>query len=72
MLDEVVDRYKNKVDPQNGAKVVARAWVDSSFKRRLLKDGSSAIAELDLLGQQGEPLDITFWIKVFGKMHCYS
>ena len=72
VLDEVVDRYKNKVGPQNGAKVVAKAWVDSSYKRRLLKDGSSAIAELDLLGQQGEPLDITFWIKVFGKMHCYS
>ena len=53
-LDEVVDRYKNKVGPQNGAKVVAKAWVDSSYKRRLLKDGSSAIAELGLLGQQGE------------------
>ena len=54
VLDEVVDRYKNKVGPQNGAKVVAKAWVDSDFKRRLLEDGSSAIAELDLLGQQGE------------------
>ena len=53
-LDEVVDRYKNKVGPQNGAKVVAKAWVDSDYKRRLLKDGSSAIAELGLLGQQGE------------------
>ena len=45
-LDAVVDRYKNKVGPQNGAKVVAKAWVDSDYKRRLLKDGSSAIAEL--------------------------
>ena len=53
-LDEVVDRYKNKVGPQNGAKVVAKAWVDLDFKRRLLEDGSSAIAELGLLGQQGE------------------
>ena len=53
-LDEVVDRYKNKVGPQNGAKVVAKAWVDADYKRRLLKDGSSAIAELGLLGQQGE------------------
>ena len=53
-LDKVVDRYKNKVGPQNGAKVVAKAWVDADYKRRLLKDGSSAIAELGLLGQQGE------------------
>ena len=53
-LDEVVDRYKNKVGPQNGAKVVAKAWVDSDYKKRLLEDGSSAIAELGLLGQQGE------------------
>ena len=54
VLDEVVDRYKNKVGPQNGARVIARAWVDSDYKRRLLEDGSSAIAELGLLGQQGE------------------
>ena len=53
-LDEIVDRYKNKVGPQNGAKIVAKAWVDSDYKRRLLEDGSSAIAELGLLGQQGE------------------
>ena len=53
-LDEVVDLYKNKVGPQNGAKVVAKAWVDLDFKKRLLEDGSSAIAELGLLGQQGE------------------
>ena len=54
VLDKVVDRYQNQVGPQNGAKVVAKAWVDSDYKRRLLKDGSSAIAELGLLGQQGE------------------
>ena len=55
-LDEIVDRYRNKVGPQNGAKVVAKAWVDSDYKRRLLVDGSSAIAELGLLGQQGEAM----------------
>ena len=54
VLDEVVDRYKNKVGPQNGAKVVAKAWIDLNYKKRLLEDGSSAIAELGLLGQQGE------------------
>ena len=54
VLDKVVDRYQNQVGPQNGAKIVAKAWIDSDYKGRLLKDGSSAIAELGLLGQQGE------------------
>ena len=54
VLDKVVDRYQNQVGPQNGAKIVAKAWTDSDYKERLLKDGSSAIAELGLLGQQGE------------------
>ena len=54
VLDKVVDRYQNQVGPQNGAKIVAKAWIDSDYKERLLKDGSSAIAELGLLGQQGE------------------
>ena len=54
VLDEVVDRYQNRIGPQNGAKVVAKAWVDSDYKARLLGDGSAAIGELDLLGRQGE------------------
>ena len=54
VLDKVVDRYQNQVGPQNGAKIVAKAWIDSDYKERLLKDGSSATAELGLLGQQGE------------------
>ena len=53
-LDKVVDRYQNQVGPQNGAKIVAKAWTDSEYKRRLLDNGSSAIAELGMLGQQGE------------------
>ena len=54
VLDKVIDRYENRVGPQNGAKVVAKAWIDSDYKRKLLDDGSSAIGELDLLGRQGE------------------
>ena len=49
-----MDRYQNQVGPQNGAKIVAKAWTDSEYKRRLLDNGSSAIAELGMLGQQGE------------------
>ena len=54
VLDEVVDRYENRIGPQNGAKVVAKAWVDSDYKARLLDDGTAAIGELDLLGTEGE------------------
>lgn len=54
VLDKVVDLYQNRVGPQNGAKIVAKAWTDSDYKEHLLRDGSSAIAELGLLGQQGE------------------
>jgi len=53
-IDAVVDTFENKVGPQNGAKVVARAWVDADYKRRLLEDGSAAISELGFSGQQGE------------------
>ena len=53
-LDKVVDTYENKIGPRNGAQVVARAWVDSDYKARLLKDGSAAIAELGYGGAQGE------------------
>ncbi len=45
-LDQVVDRYENKVGPRNGAQVVARAWVDPAYKARLLTDSTEAIAEL--------------------------
>ncbi|MDG2421902.1 MAG: nitrile hydratase subunit alpha, partial [Gammaproteobacteria bacterium] len=53
-LDKVIDLYENRVGPQNGAKVVAKAWIDSDYKRKLLDDGTSAIGELGLLGRQGE------------------
>ncbi|MDB3994046.1 nitrile hydratase subunit alpha [Gammaproteobacteria bacterium] len=54
VLDKVIDRYENQIGPHNGATVVAKAWTDSNFKERLLKDATAAIGELDLLGRQGE------------------
>ena len=57
-LDVLVDLYENQVGPRNGAQVVARAWVDPEFKRRLLADGTAAIAELGFSGQQGEKLTV--------------
>ena len=53
-LDELIDTYENKIGPQNGAKVVAKAWVDESYKKRLLKDATAAIRELSYQGRQGE------------------
>jgi nitrile hydratase len=53
-LDAVIDAYEHKVGPRNGARVVARAWVDAAYKQRLLADGRSALAELGYGGTQGD------------------
>ncbi|MFO1085997.1 MAG: nitrile hydratase subunit alpha [Reyranellaceae bacterium] len=53
-LDALIDVYESKIGPRNGARVVARAWTDPAYKARLLKDASSAIAELGYSGAQGE------------------
>ena len=53
-LDKLVDIYENDLGPMNGAKVVARAWVDSDYKSRLLDNATNAIAELGYGGLQGE------------------
>lgn len=55
-LDAVINAYEHDLGPLNGAKVVARAWVDPAYKARLLKDGTAAIAELGFGGLQGEHL----------------
>jgi nitrile hydratase len=53
-LDALIDRFEHKVGPRNGARAVARAWVDSAFKNRLLADAPAAIAELGFSSHQGE------------------
>jgi nitrile hydratase len=53
-LDALVETYEHKIGPRNGAKVIARAWTDSSYKGRLLTDATAAIAELGFGGLQGE------------------
>ena len=52
-LDAIVEVYED-VGPKNGAKVVARSWVDPAYRERLLADATSAIAELGFGGRQGE------------------
>ena len=53
-LNELIDTYENKIGPKNGARVVAKAWVDGSYKERLLKNSTKAIEELSYTGRQGE------------------
>ncbi len=55
-IDAVVDLYENDVGPQNGARVVARAWVDDSYRRRLRANGADAIAELGYGGFEGDTM----------------
>ncbi|MGJ7529889.1 nitrile hydratase subunit alpha [Variovorax sp. GB1P17] len=53
-LDTLIDTYQTRIGPRNGARVVARAWVDPAFRERLLADATAAIASLGYTGRQGE------------------
>lgn len=53
-LDALVDTYENKIGPRNGARVVARAWVDPAYKSRLLADANDAMADFGYLSRQGD------------------
>jgi nitrile hydratase len=57
-LDAVVDVYENKVGPKNGARVVARAWLDPAYKQRLLTNGTAALGELGFSGEQGQAITV--------------
>jgi nitrile hydratase subunit alpha len=54
VMDTYIRMYESDIGPLNGAKVVAKAWVDPEFKSRLLEEGTSAVAELGFKGPQGE------------------
>jgi nitrile hydratase len=53
-LDTLIDAYEHKIGPRNGARVVARAWVDPAYKTRLLADANDAMADLGYLSKQGD------------------
>ena len=59
-IDAIVDTYQNKVGPQNGAKVVARAWCDPDYADWLKRDATAAIASLGFTGRQGEHMKAVF------------
>jgi nitrile hydratase subunit alpha len=58
VVDAVVETYEHDVGPLNGAKVVARAWVDDAYRARLLADGTQAVGELGFGGAEGEHITV--------------
>ncbi len=55
-LDAIVDLYENQVGPKNGARIVAKAWADPGFKKKLLADGTGTIADFGFPALQGEDM----------------
>ena len=55
-IDALVKTYEEDIGPMNGARVVARAWIDAEYKARLLQDGTKAIAELGFQGAEGSEI----------------
>ena len=55
-LDKIVDTFETQIGPRNGARVVARAWVDPAYKKKLLADASTAMEELGFHRHQGEDI----------------
>src|SRR5262245_36564170 len=57
-LDALIDTFVHKVGPRNGARVVAKAWVDPAYKERLIASGTAAMAELGYSGNQGADIRV--------------
>ena len=55
-IDGLVEAYEQDIGPMNGAKVVARAWVDPEYKQRLLEHGTETIAEMGFMGREGSDI----------------
>ncbi|MBA8900835.1 MULTISPECIES: nitrile hydratase subunit alpha [unclassified Phyllobacterium] len=59
-IDAIVETYETKVGPRNGARVVAKAWVDPEFNDWLKRDATAAIGSLSYTGRQGEHMQAVF------------
>jgi nitrile hydratase subunit alpha len=55
-VDTLIGAFERDLGPMNGAKVIARAWVDPEYRQRLLEDATAAVNELGFGGLQGEHL----------------
>jgi nitrile hydratase subunit alpha len=77
VMDKFIATYEKDVGPLNGAKVVARAWTDPEYRKRLLDDATAAIAELGFKGPQGEHMvvlpneDTVHYVVVCTLCSCY-
>ena len=56
VLDRIVEACETQIGPHNGARIVARAWVDPEFKRRLLEDATEAANSLGFISPVGSHL----------------
>ena len=76
-LDELIDTYQTRVGPRNGARVVARSWIDPDFRAWLARDATAAIGSLGFVGRQGEHMvaveqtDDTHHVVVCTLCSCY-
>ncbi|MEM8750371.1 MAG: nitrile hydratase subunit alpha [Pseudomonadota bacterium] len=59
-LDEIIETYETKIGPQNGAHVVAKAWIDPDFNKWLREDATAAIHSLGYTSRQGEHMVAVF------------
>jgi nitrile hydratase len=55
-LDHIIEAYETRIGPHNGARAVARAWVDPAFKQALLRDASTAVGSLGVVERVGDHL----------------
>jgi nitrile hydratase len=55
-IDAIVDIYETRVGPRNGARVVAKAWTDPGYRKRLIANATSAVAEMGYAGPEGNHL----------------
>ena len=55
-IDAIIEACETRIGPHNGARIVARAWVDAAFKEALLKDATVAISTLGIMGRVGDHL----------------
>ena len=57
-IDEIIDRYQNKIGPKNGATIIAKALLDENFKEALLNDTTQILEKYGFFGRQGEHIKV--------------
>ena len=74
-LDDIMT-MADKIDsrsPEDGAKVLARAWVDPQYKKRLLADAESAFLELGYdLPETSPKITVILWSSMYNAVPLIS